>query len=157
MRVNISVQADLKARMDDARNEATNWSQVACRAFEVELVAIATKKVGKNMNDVIQRLRASKLRDQERADVAGSSAGRDWAMHRAEYAVLKRLSEENDNFETNGLEWDCNALVRVVMSGDDWDHGDRVKVLAELGVGDDEADGFVIGALEIFNEVGDQL
>jgi hypothetical protein len=58
-RTTISISADLKRRIDKA-GEDVNWSAIAARAFESKLADIAAKKEKKNMDDVIQRLRASR-------------------------------------------------------------------------------------------------
>ena len=59
-RMNISVPDNLKDHMDGAE-ESVNWSKVASRAFEIELGEIAKRKKVKDMNSVVQRLKASKL------------------------------------------------------------------------------------------------
>lgn len=62
MRINISVPYDLKARMDAVRNETTNWSKVACRAFEAQLCAIAstkgTKAERRDRDNLIARIKS---------------------------------------------------------------------------------------------------
>src|SRR5262245_57540294 len=89
-RTTISVPLDLKKRMD-AAGAGVNWSAVACRAFEVELAEIAARKKEKTMDDVIQRLRASKLRGASEAHKEGDAAGRKWARDHAEADELQNL------------------------------------------------------------------
>ena len=50
-----------KERMN-AAGKGTNWSAVACRAFEARLAEIAAAKKKKDIEDVVQRLRGSRLR-----------------------------------------------------------------------------------------------
>lgn len=90
-RTTVSIPSDLKARMD-AVTEPVNWSSVAARAFEEKLAEIASRKQEKNMSDVMQRLRASKLRGQDERTKAGHTAGVAWARSSAEVSQLESLS-----------------------------------------------------------------
>ena len=81
-RTTISVPPDLKRRIK-AVEEVVNWSALACQTFEAKLSEIASRKVKKTMDDVIQRLRASKQRDDDEDYRIGEAEGRLWAAHHA--------------------------------------------------------------------------
>ena len=161
MRINIYVGEDLKARMDAAK-DSTNWSEVACRAFEAELGAIAARKADKNMDDVIQRLKASKQARHQAAAEAGYQDGKHWAMHRAEYAQLERLAKQDEINNSEGFDWDWHGVALTAL-GDAYAGLSCSDALAELnledGVADDDAaaEGFVRGAVDVFEAVADQL
>jgi hypothetical protein len=75
MRTSISVPLALKKRMDAAK-EQINWSAIACRAFEEKLAEIASRKRRKTLDDVIQRLRGSKQKEEDEQYKIGYEAGR---------------------------------------------------------------------------------
>lgn len=87
----ISLSADLDSRME--KHPEVNWSRVAADAFERKLGELAAMKVSKTMDDVIQRLRASKLEYERGVFAEGIKAGKEWAQKDAEYIELKRLSD----------------------------------------------------------------
>jgi hypothetical protein len=74
----------------DAVKEPVNWSAVACRAFEDKLAEISIKKEEKGIDDIIQRLRASKP---DLIYQQGQEDGRRWASQQAEYEDLLRLEQ----------------------------------------------------------------
>src|ERR1051325_2917552 len=96
LRTTITIPPSLKKQMD-AVKEDVNWSAVACRAFEVKLGEIATRKVEKNMETVIQRLRSSKFKHEDKTYNDGKKSGRSWATYQAEYAHLRELQKLRDN------------------------------------------------------------
>ena len=89
-RVSIYVTDELKARMDKAGD--LNWSAAAQRAFEIELSLARWKMVENEEAMVIERLRASKHREDEADRNAGREAGQEWARTAAEYGELKRVA-----------------------------------------------------------------
>lgn len=99
-RSNLSIPVELKARMD-AVDEPVNWSAVACRAFELKLAEIDSRREVKSMDDVINRLRASKQQSDEVVHEEGHEAGRQWAMTRAEAIELERLEELYDRWRSD--------------------------------------------------------
>ncbi len=100
VRTTISVPPDLKARMD-AHSEGVNWSAIACRAFETKLAEIiTTNEQDANMQDVIERLRASKLEfevlkemETESQIVDARRRGEQWAKEVPTCILLHRLSK----------------------------------------------------------------
>lgn len=102
VRTNISVPVALKARMEKTK-EAVNWSAVACEAFERKLDEIQARKEVRKMDDVIERLRASKRQSAHKTAGEGAEAGRQWAKHRAEAIHLERLDRMRGR---SGHYWD---------------------------------------------------
>jgi hypothetical protein len=172
--VSIYVPADLKRRMDKTK-EAVNWSSLACAAFEMKLGEIAAKKKEKDMEDVIQRLRAAALEEGAEAYSAGVAQGQAWARDFAKPSQLKRLSSQMRDF---GDDWDRYMegesdyteaeLLAFDILGNLEDGHDRADAAAfwreSLGadsaeqVADDEfLRGFVEGSLDIWRQVQRRL
>lgn len=101
-RTTISIPYNLKEQMDNAPQDV-NWSAIAARAFEEKLGEIAAKKEKKNMDDVIQRLRASKAKSEDSAYSGGVEHGKGWVDDTAEVDELKRLQALRDRC---GRDWD---------------------------------------------------
>jgi hypothetical protein len=59
----------------DAVKEAVSWSSLACRSFEAKLGEIAAKKGSATIEDVIQRLRASRSKGSSETYQVGFDAG----------------------------------------------------------------------------------
>lgn len=89
-RMSISLPDGLKRRMD-AVGEPVNWSAVASRAFEFELGEIAKRKKEKDMQEVINRLKASKLKSETAGHRQGYEYGKRWASDSAEWLELANL------------------------------------------------------------------
>ena len=92
VRTTISIPEDLKKRMDACRVEM-NWSEIAAEAFEQKLGDVAANKQKKTMQDVIQRLKASRKRSEAEESKQGLKLGRKWAETAAEWDELERLDE----------------------------------------------------------------
>jgi hypothetical protein len=180
-RTSISVSEDLKARMD-AVGEGVNWSAVACRAFEVKLGEIASQKGQKDMKDVVDRLRASKQKTQDRDRVEGGDQGREWAKTTADADELQNLAQAVDRAYLDG---GVEAMFGLIDTGrsrytpaekfffwinhgttGDIDELDRQAAYEFWGtvLGDDNVPnkpafvvGFAEGAIEVWREVEDQL
>ncbi|MGH8502011.1 MAG: hypothetical protein ACREVE_05965 [Gammaproteobacteria bacterium] len=162
-RTTIYVPDDLRERMDQA-SEEVNWSQVACRAFEMKLGELATTKREKDMTDVIQRLRASKIEDEAELYTDGKDLGREWAKDTATWLQLKRVPASHDQMFRENL-IDDGALghwVACKIIGDndaDWQTinefwSEVVGEIDDARVNDDDfIRGFVDGANEIYGEV----
>jgi hypothetical protein len=78
---------------------ATNWSAVACRAFESHLLALQSKKGVKDMKDVIERLKAAAEIEASEVYQAGREAGETWAKEDATPKQLRRLTEYTDGID----------------------------------------------------------
>jgi hypothetical protein len=174
VRSNISIPADLKARMD-AIEEPVNWSAVASQAFEAKLAEIITRRGAKQMEDVITRLRASNRKGESEAKAAGREAGLLWASDEAEAEELERLERAwnentNNSLGTFSTEWDGaygpeERFVFTIRPEDDTDRDAAAQFWTTVH-GEDYADftsrdgfvqGFFEGALEVWSEVKDKL
>jgi hypothetical protein len=166
IRMNVSVPRDLKARMDNTK-ESVNWSGVAAQAFEGKLLEIKSRKGGKEMNEVIARLKAAAELEANRLYQAGFKAGQDWASEKATPKQLRRLAEYAADDESREGHWASEALVSAVWPDpedklsqsapeDFWRHalGDKA---AELVEDDDFHRGFVEGALDLWRRVRTKL
>jgi hypothetical protein len=159
-RVTLYVTDELKARMDEVR-ETVNWSAVAQGAFREAVAIHAVKRNPTDMNEVIERLRASKARVEERSRESGKECGKTWAQQAAEYDELKRIAGYAKikqvpapvNLEAVQTLIDPEKEMTRYEWHDFWQkHGD--------GDGDPNdafAEGFVEGATEIYDEIADQL
>jgi hypothetical protein len=116
-RTTITLPHDLKKRMD-AANEQVNWSATAAAAFEAKLLEIESRKDVKDMSEVVERLRASKAK-QNKADAEyGAKLGEQWAKKTAEYSQLKRLEQrmhsKRFSARKNAFYEDAFELYRVI-------------------------------------------
>ena len=160
-RMNIYVSDDLKERMDNAE-ESANWSQVASRAFEIELGEMAKRKKVKDMNSVIQRLKASKMEFENVSYREGRKYGIKWAEESADYAELKRAYElDTDDAVFVEAEDDDQAINVAILLTDD---GDKAvvfwgEIFGEWQAGKDFEcyKGFLDGASEIYVAVKEEL
>lgn len=172
-RTTISLPADLKKRMDKVA-EAVNWSAIAARAFEGVLAEHAARKERKNMNDVIQRLRASKQQCDDENYKDGFLVGQEWAKNSAEARELQNLDRVRSSIRDD--EWTFETDESSAYGAWEWlyfqmfpEH-DRERVESEgfwAYVLKDEDDprrfdagflrGFAEGALDIWNQVKNQL
>lgn len=151
-RRNISIPDDLEDRLK--AEDSVNWSAVAVKAFEIELGEIAKRNKVENMDDVIARLRASKIQHEDTESEEGRTDGYQWAKKTAEIDELMRLAKK----EEARLKWE------------DWDPLDIVNVATDENQsidyiwGDDIPNhspkyfnAFVAGAVELFEKVKDKI
>ena len=165
-RMSIYISDDLKERMDKSADEAeekANWSQVASRAFEIELGEIVKRKKVKDMNSVVQRLKASKLEFETASYKEGRECGTKWAVESAEYAELKRAYEinpddpvfaEDEDDDERALHLACLITNCDEKTPDFWE-----GVFGEWVPSQDFEfyKGFLNGASEIYEKVKDEL
>src|SRR6476620_501940 len=97
-RINVSVPDSLKERMS-ALDSRVNWSEVAQAAFEREIIKHNFEV--KNMEQVIERLRASKTAFAEKEQADGLAHGRSWAQQHASYKHLRAVVDLDFTDETN--------------------------------------------------------
>jgi hypothetical protein len=166
-RTTISIPIDLKRRMD-AAGRGVNWSAVAARAFEVELAEIASKKKEKTMNDVVQRLRASKYRGNNERFKAGEKVGQKWAKEDADADELERLDERDfsqvfDSEKSWSMAW---LRLYKILHPEHSKEPDRADDFwkKQLGRYHDSVTmdqmfmkGFIKGALDVWHEVKEKL
>lgn len=167
-RMNISVPDDLKARMDAAA-EAVNWSGVASRAFELELGEIAKRQKEKDMSAVIQRLRASKLEQEDVAYKDGYRDGKVFAENEADYSDLKKLYELTDQSDwpdicesAEDAAYSPAEAVHMWMVGEDTFDRSESAAFWERFCGGEYPEGeylrgFVEGAADVLAQVEDEL
>ena len=162
-RTTISLPDDLKERMD-AVKEPVNWSQVAARAFETRLGEIASRARGKDMDSVIQRLRASKVACEDSDTKEGREAGERWAQHDAEWSELERLDRalRDDSFWIEGIEeQDWARVVYLAMGNDECSSRSDIEEFwgEDVEVHSSRAwfQGFCDGAIAVFDEVRDKV
>lgn len=167
-RTTISLPDELKAQMDKS-SALINWSEVAANAFRAELERISIRKQrteGKKMSAAIERLKKSKLAYAAEGYDRGHAAGVLWAQDTAEYGELKRLSNEWESAETTETDdayGSPGVFLRMISGEDQLTRTEVDDLLANVGLDkrDDDAyspdywDGFVEGALEVFDKVED--
>ena len=174
-RVNIYIRDELKDQMVEA-GEKIRWSSIAQQAFSAELAHIAsTKEIG-NMDDVIERLRASKRSKADEDRKVGRAAGVEWAKHDAQYDELRRVAIEiaRDTVgELSRLESDGGSLALptliqervqgldqnlVEISEDDLCHFYGVESrMVPYQLTKDYVAGFLSGANDVWLEVKDRI
>ena len=163
MKMTIYVADGLKQRMD-AVGEGIKWSQVACAAFEQKLGELAAGRSQKSLDDVIQRLRASKLEYEAQAEKSGRRDGLQWARNSASYLNLSNLAANcKGGYEGLDAESFCSRAGII-----DWDDREenieyQVREFWEEIIGERATPGqvylrgFAAGALEVWQQVCDQL
>ncbi len=175
--MSISVPEKLKEEIDSVELRV-NWSSVACSAFQQELLRINLMS-GKEIDieQSIERLRAS---DNERSTYEyanGFHEGKLWAASQATPTELRRL---DDSIDENNPYWDCGfiyqdgqgysvaeiwfATIQGMNNQDDlrdmdsrepddfWD-----QVCGNTTPDQDFVKGFVLGAIEFWNQVKDRV
>ncbi len=175
VRTTISLPDDLKARMDEVQ-EPINWSAEAAKCFEKLLGGIAARKQEKDLNDVIARLRASKLTSEDESYEIARNAGVYWAQDLASYPELERAAEfDKDQIGGQwlapwcGCDWVAFSLLgldtEVISNNELQEHSDRFWEQVGFEGGSSEVDrmgdnflfGFLEGAGKVWGEVIDKL
>ena len=162
-RMTIYVPDDLKRRMDQVEEDRL-WSGVAQQAFEAELTRRQATKGVSTMQDVIERLRASKETTVQNDYDSGWNAGVKWAKGNAEYDELKRAAqadikaieddEDEDAFpvgELYGIIMGEYGTPHEVMDFTEDLYGERHTPTAA------ECRGFLAGAESVWDEIKDHL
>jgi hypothetical protein len=171
----ITVRADLKARMDEIKEEV-NWSAVACLAFERKVAEIMRRKGVRAMQSTIERLRESKKKPDETRFREGFETGQAWAKNSAEAEELARLAAFHDSCQRNSWGWEgffqmpegCSAYsaaeqIAFQIIGEDQCPGreeasDFWESVAHQGRPPGEfVRGFAEGALDVWGQVKDEI
>lgn len=155
----IYVSDALKADMDkaDGSDPKPNWSAVAQDAFRVECERVASRKRSKTkVNDVVERLRASKHKSETQDTVAGHRGGRFWAQKHASYEELKYAA----NWQPDDAPVELWRVFNPTL--EEWSERDALEFWEMKTTTDGPpSDAFVVafaeGAAEIWNEVADKL
>ena len=114
------------------------------------------------MENVIQRLRASKEQHVKTNEAEGRAHGAEWARIAADYGQLLALSRIDDE-ALEASEDPFELFVRAYRVGEEIDLNEASSEVIDYFGGDgnawDEAyaRGFIRGAVEVFNAVKDKL
>jgi hypothetical protein len=157
-KVNLYVPDDLKAQMDET-GESVNWSAVAQRAFREAISINRIRKDGSDLGPVVERLRASKGRYEERQLTAGKEVGARWAKKEAEYFELRFVADFDP--DSRDKELDCRTLEWLIDPDgvtDSYSWAEFWETHYGRGQPSDAfIRGFIEGAAEVYNEIADQL
>lgn len=172
----VTIDSDMDKAMKKASD--VNWSAVATQAFASKLKAL---KQEKTMKTVVDRLKQVKAQEQTEATEKGREIGRSWAADYAKPKELARLEKFADSAGDLGIyfndgeplapwgqaEWLVFEILGTheddrseLISGSFWEGAGidtdepSDKELVEKG---DFLEGFVVGALEVWEAVADQI
>jgi hypothetical protein len=158
-RITLYVSADLKTRMDEV-GAAESWSGIAQKAFSEAITLRRLRKDPTDMKEVVERLRASKQRSEDRDENHGQGAGAEWARVEAEFDELKRIADHAERGGDRSLDT-LRALIdpEREMDRSQWaEFWERHGGWNELMTPSDAfADGFIEGAADVYAQVADQL
>jgi hypothetical protein len=90
VRKTITVPVEIAVEM--GKTAEVNWSQVASKAFELELKRKNYEQEQTKLVNVVNRLRESKNKSDDSPYAKGKVAGELWAREYAQYEELKRLA-----------------------------------------------------------------
>lgn len=149
-----------------AVTEKVNWSAVASRAFEDKLAEVVSRKDRKNMSDVVERLRASKRRTEDKLYQQGHEDGVRFARDQAEAVELERLAKLVAGLDWEQFFWRASPLTpgdRLLwhMDSTKCENLDLTEIWEQIG-GENGRDlsadksyvrGFANGALLVWAEV----
>jgi hypothetical protein len=92
VRISLTIPATLKEELDKyAANE--NWSAWATECFRLRLLGIKSKqRMGRDMKNIIERLRGTAMLEEVTDYDRGNAAGRKWAENQATAGQLLRLA-----------------------------------------------------------------
>ena len=102
------------------------------------------------MEQIIERLRASKAQYLTSAEQAGRKEGREWASVSAEYRDLESLSALKQDFESEGSPLFVQEVVNALERSKDEIFGDGDVSFSRFS-------GWLRGVLEIWDEVKDKI
>src|SRR5262245_50206342 len=132
-RMNITIPNDLKKQMDKVGSDV-NWSAAAAEAFRAKLLEVTSQRRVENMQDVIERLKASKERRMNEQYQVGLGAGKRWAESIAEAHELERLAagplEPSFNWAdriavmTNGMNSGIAWGLYCDIQGENWNNAE---------------------------------
>lgn len=165
IRTSVSIPTSLKKRMD-ATDVPVNWSRVAALAFEQKLSEISSKAKLNDMQQVIERLRASRMKSDDQLYTNGVKSGRIWATRYAELVELEKLNEiwnGGDDWQEDKHSRSSASRILEAMNPNKYEAD--VPLQCEFWSQHGESDypkyeyvrGFCDGALEVYNSVKDKL
>ena len=171
-RINVSISDELKSRMDEVEDEGVNWSALAAQAFEAKLAELVTKRGARNMRDVIARMRALKYKRGRGDRSRGREAGIVWAKNAAEPDQLERLDDlinsAGEDYFAEDPDQDYTPAERFYYEVIEPDHEGKRRIAmewwlrnfastGEAGPLSSDVEGFAEGAMEVWQQVRDEL
>lgn len=151
-RINISIPDELKERMDAIEN--LNWSAVAAQAFEVE-TRRHQRIVNMEQAQIVDRLRASYEKRHVVEHDNGHQHGVKWAAEIAEADELMWLADNQDGAAEALMQ--SSHLDGTPFENIDLEEFWLWQVRAERLPSRAFADGFVTGAIEVWETVEDEV
>ncbi len=159
VRLSISVPDELKAKMDKIESRV-NWSSVAQTAFNKEITLQKPIEAG-DMDQVVERLKASKEESIKNDFAEGIKYGAGWAALTASYEDLREIDKiDVDNLCSVDKDRNLGILVDTIFDPDP-DRHDVEQFLSDHFSGERtsaaEIKGFIVGVQAIWNEVADKI
>ena len=162
-RINVYVDATTR-KLIDRHKRRLNLSAIFTQAVQRECEILKTTKGTKAMSKVIERLKREAATEEEQAYVAAKKVGREWAEDHAEIANLRLMEQAADcDFATNSVDAAFGNRVAEMMQEHFDEYYDDEVFEEELGRDAWEncrsqvMNGFVAGALEVWDAVKDKL
>jgi hypothetical protein len=149
-RISVYVPDAMKERMV-AVGDRINWSEAAQAAFERE-ITMATMPEDPNMQQVIDRLRASKAAFVSSQAAEGRQHGRDWAKLRAKYEDLRRIAR----LELSGSSYAIQVDSALGRESQQWEESFWFEPEGSVPA-DEYVEAFVEGAKDVWDDVSDKL
>lgn len=120
------------------------------------------------MQDVVERLRASKRKADDEGYKVGHAAGASWAKSEAEAVELERLDEHGETFKGyigvgSSAYSPAEQLAGIIAGDPEFENFDRHEaasfweMVGEEAPGESYLAGFIDGALEVWGEVKARL
>jgi hypothetical protein len=163
-RMTITIPQRVKDQMENV-TEQVNWSSVAAEAFQRKVIEIRTRRA-KMMTKakIVERLKKAGEAD-PRGFEAGRAWGRKWAEEKALPRYLRNIAKgisedvfEDDPDRAGRL---CVKLAQEITGETTGSIGFWEDAIDDGGAGlgdtEDFARGFLAGALEVWEEVKDEL
>ncbi len=159
VRLSISVPDELKAEMDNIETRV-NWSAIAQSAFAREIGLQKRLEVGE-MEQVVERLRASKEKSVDYDFDLGKKNGGEFAQKYADYSDLRKINEiDVDNLSESDKDLNLRFLVDALWGSevDRWEvEGFLESHLSADRTSAAEIKGFVVGVQDVWDQVADKL
>jgi hypothetical protein len=171
--MNITIPRRLKEQMDQLA-EQVNWSGVAAEAFQRKIVEVRSeRKRTMTKAKVIERLKSAGKGDPKGFEV-GRALGRKWAEEKALPRHLRNLAKGTEDAFSYRVDPDDQEQppyqaiaywLACAITGESLTSEDKEAFWAEAigpeghlrANGEDFARGFIAGALEVWEEVKDEL
>ena len=148
-RINLTIPDNLKKLMDEVD---LNWSSLAAKAFQHAVLIERTKGDSTMEAAALARLREERNKHDEVEEAQGVARGRAWALNKASYEWLEAVAKVGGDRDSYGLE----PLEAVYDALEEF-FGAKLPIDEEVfqrqRPSEAFAEGFITGAVEVFNEV----